>query len=329
VIQLREKQGLLSTFARILSRRVRFWRLRPPMPVQRDGVSYVGMWVRFRPETHPLHDAFARRAAREQRVIRVLGPFSLREWRAVTTIWFWLLRHVLGRERRFDFFLTHENTPTYDGLARNHIGFWLHDERENVFRFPYWMLDLLRSTGQTRSSSSTLTVEGLTTSSSARFGEQRAHRRLAAAILTNHLRPPRGQLIELVRSAMPCDVYGEASGRSVENKTDLLNGYVFCLCPENSVSPGYVTEKVPDAVMAGCIPITWCDPDGLQHDFNEAAVVNLHGLSEAEARRRLQELVDSADARQAILSEPLLKRPPDTGEVERFIQNAVLSNGRA
>ncbi len=298
------------------------------MRVQRDDVSYVCMWVRFRPETHPLHAAFARRAARENRVIRVLGPFSLREWRALTTVWFWLARHALRQDRRFDFFVTHENTPTYDGLARNHIGFWLHDERENVLRCPNWMVNLLRSADAAHSPSTRPTIETLTTSSLTRFGDQLTRRPLRTAILTNHLRPPRGQLIELVRSVMACDVYGQAGGRSVDDKTELLTGYAFCLCPENSVSPGYVTEKLPDAVTAGCIPITWCDPDGLRHDFNEAAVVNLHGSSEHEARSLLRELVDSVDARQAILSEPLVERPPDLAEVERFIRDAVLGEPR-
>lgn len=42
-----------------------------------------------------------------------------------------------------------------------------------------------------------------------------------------------------------------------DNKLDYLRNYVFNICPENSNSCGYVTEKAFEAVRAGCIPIYW------------------------------------------------------------------------
>jgi hypothetical protein len=40
-------------------------------------------------------------------------------------------------------------------------------------------------------------------------------------------------------------------------KLTFIKGYVFNLCPENDSIPGYSTEKIMQAVMAGCIPIYW------------------------------------------------------------------------
>ena len=94
------------------------------------------------------------------------------------------------------------------------------------------------------------------------------------------------------------------------------------------MSPGYVTEKIPDAIMSGSIPITWCDPEGLRQDFNPGAVVNLYGLSRFQARKMLGKLVDSVDARTAIQDVPLLDTIPDTHEVEEFVCKAVLPRRR-
>lgn len=41
------------------------------------------------------------------------------------------------------------------------------------------------------------------------------------------------------------------------NKLSYLSSYKFNLCPENSNYKGYVTEKLFDAVLSGCIPIYW------------------------------------------------------------------------
>lgn len=40
-------------------------------------------------------------------------------------------------------------------------------------------------------------------------------------------------------------------------KVDYLKNFKFNLCPENSDSRGYVTEKIFDSFLAGCIPIYW------------------------------------------------------------------------
>lgn len=40
-----------------------------------------------------------------------------------------------------------------------------------------------------------------------------------------------------------------------EDKLDTLSNYLFCFCPENFRSPGYITEKPFDALFAGCVPI--------------------------------------------------------------------------
>ncbi len=48
---------------------------------------------------------------------------------------------------------------------------------------------------------------------------------------------------------------------TVPGKHDVLRQYKFALCYENAVFPGYVTEKIFDALFAGCIPVYLGAPD--------------------------------------------------------------------
>lgn len=48
---------------------------------------------------------------------------------------------------------------------------------------------------------------------------------------------------------------------TVPSKHAVLRQYRFAICYENAVFPGYVTEKIFDALFAGCIPIYLGAPD--------------------------------------------------------------------
>jgi hypothetical protein len=50
-----------------------------------------------------------------------------------------------------------------------------------------------------------------------------------------------------------CDVYGRAN--AIDKKLDALEPYFYNLCFENSLAPGYITEKLIEAKMAGCVPL--------------------------------------------------------------------------
>ncbi len=59
------------------------------------------------------------------------------------------------------------------------------------------------------------------------------------------------------------------------HKMEFLKDYRFNLCYENSTYPGYVTEKLPHARIAGTIPIYWGSPV-VDMDFNTDAFINRH-----------------------------------------------------
>jgi hypothetical protein len=70
------------------------------------------------------------------------------------------------------------------------------------------------------------------------------------------------------------DGYGNMFSRPLrKSKFALLPEYKFCLCPENSVYDGYVTEKLIDAYAGLTVPIYSGDVS-VAEDFNYKAFLN-------------------------------------------------------
>jgi hypothetical protein len=44
---------------------------------------------------------------------------------------------------------------------------------------------------------------------------------------------------------------------TVANKIEIMSQYRYCICYENIREPGYITEKIFDCFVAGCIPVYW------------------------------------------------------------------------
>jgi GR25 family glycosyltransferase involved in LPS biosynthesis len=63
-------------------------------------------------------------------------------------------------------------------------------------------------------------------------------------------------------------------GAGDQIKVDFLKKHRFCICYENSVAPGYVTEKLMHAKMAGCIPLYRGAAEAAL-DFNPAGFVHV------------------------------------------------------
>ncbi|WP_161785685.1 glycosyltransferase family 10 domain-containing protein [Thalassobacter stenotrophicus] len=101
------------------------------------------------------------------------------------------------------------------------------------------------------------------------------------AAFFGQIREPRKALMEAVSSRMRLDTYGPAFDGSIKNsessgsfKDIILKEYSYNLCPENSLYPGYYTEKVLEAFASGSLPITWADQN-IGCDFNPKSFLNL------------------------------------------------------
>ena len=59
----------------------------------------------------------------------------------------------------------------------------------------------------------------------------------------------------------------------VESKNEALQKYKFSICYENARGiPGYITEKIIDCLVAGCVPVYWGAPNIADHIPKEAFI---------------------------------------------------------
>jgi len=84
------------------------------------------------------------------------------------------------------------------------------------------------------------------------------------------------------------------------DKVSVLGGYRFSLCFENTAFPGYVTEKIFDCLVAGCIPVYLGAPDIADlipaeafidfREFDDYAQLESHlrAMTEEDATRHIQ-----------------------------------------
>jgi len=130
-----------------------------------------------------------------------------------------------------------------------------------------------------------------------------------ACLLAGNPHPFRTMLLEAMGEVGTVDTYGAMFGNPVHSKLDLFSEYQFAIVPENDLYPGYVTEKVIEAWLAGCIPVWWgSDPAGY---INPNAVLNLAEMPLPSLILRIRDLVSDPSEMQAMNSQPLLSKPYD------------------
>ena len=122
--------------------------------------------------------------------------------------------------------------------------------------------------------------------------------------------PIREKVVRTLREVGEVDVYGLLTGNVARKKVDVAHDYRFMFCGENTVHPGYVTEKIFDAWALGCVPI-WLGDDR-EGFLNPKAYLQVTDYPDEEALVDAVRLVNSsAKLREEIVSAPLLLRPPD------------------
>jgi hypothetical protein len=130
--------------------------------------------------------------------------------------------------------------------------------------------------------------------------------------------------VELLSRFGQVDVYGNAAKLPLrQSKYTVLPCYTFNLCFENSMFPGYYTEKVLHAWAAGCVPLYFADRF-YSEDFNPAAIINRADFATASNFvEKVGRIYNSRDAVQEITRQPLLLKRPSLERVVTFLQEAV------
>lgn len=226
-------------------------------------------------------------------------------------------------------FQTGENIRPDFVNADHSISFDLGISNPKHFRMPYWMEMVDWSS------------EGVTGNQNPRYGRLLDLNRLMqplgstflerprkAAIFASHLREPRGTLLEAVKKHIDVVEFGKMFNPEIKNhlesgliKYDELQHFAFNLCPENGMFPGYYTEKIPEAFMAGCLPISWAD-ENVKVDFNPHAFVNLAPMSN-NAFADLEEILHSEKILRSYAEQPLLRTRPSLDPLKAYLNNLL------
>lgn len=161
-------------------------------------------------------------------------------------------------------------------------------------------------------------------------GDEFLKKKKEFSFISSHLNEPRKSIHETLSKKFKINSFGRQFDKNIKNhnssnfKTyDILSKYAFNLCPENSLYPGYYTEKLGNAFLSKTLPVTWADKN-INYDFNEKAFINLIDYSK-DNYQNLFELLEDEDFLKSFTSQPLLIKKPNLDEEKKFILK-IISN---
>ena len=140
----------------------------------------------------------------------------------------------------------------------------------NHFRLPYWM-ECLDWTHYDLHDRQNIRYGSLVHINSLTNGIDKKDLKISKnkiIFFASHLKEPRRSLLNNLRKFYTVDCFGPIFNKNIKDhnksgffKKDLIKNYKFSFCPENSIYPGYVTEKIIDCLVAGVIPLYQGAPD--------------------------------------------------------------------
>lgn len=253
--------------------------------------------------------------------ILITGPFLNRSK-------FEKIKFKLRNKKAIILFHSSENTR----MKKNNANFFITSDlginQDNHIRIPHWYNiidwshDGVKNTLDNDRFGRMITIDELMRKRSFQDASQRKKR---AAAICAHLNQPRQSLFENLQKVLEVDGYGPAFEKDqndhnagVKSKISILQDYLFNFCPENSMHPGYYTEKPVEAWAAGCIPIYWADPM-FEMDFNKKSIINLYDYY----NRDLKLILDNEEWLEMTYEEPLVLKRPSLEEIKFFLRKIL------
>ncbi len=218
---------------------------------------------------------------------------------------------VYERYRGVRILVTWENHPA--DLA-NFDYCLTHDKREDDRRMylPYWMLSSLFNAERRRA-----LTEPRTPVTADQLRAQ--NRKFCAFVVRNHVCKARNNLVKHLMPHKQVSCGGPLMnniGYLVDDKIAFMAQHLFGVAYENESSPGYLTEKLADALQARCIPLYWGD-ETVEDTFNPKAFLHARRFKdEAAFIQYILELSEDYERMADILNQPPLLNPRALDEAE-------------
>jgi hypothetical protein len=223
-------------------------------------------------------------------------------------------------------YFTGENSVPDFRFVHHSLTFIRHDFNGRNFRLPLWWMHL--SYPEYRESVSFDRIESTEFFDTNRpLSKYQSLEKVSEIIAVfNHPDPLRLWTIQALNQRLKVEKYGQCFGNGFawgdagyQRKIQLISGYTFNYCPENTVHDGYFTEKILHARLAGCIPIVYADKY-VNLDFNPNGLINIYDFdSVREVAEYVAELAKDESALSAIINEPVCTNMPDMKLLSSFI----------
>ena len=120
----------------------------------------------------------------------------------------------------------------------------------------------------------------------------------------------------------PVHGFGRVFNNPVDDKIKTLKNYRWNICFENSIYNGFVTEKLLQAKIAGCIPLYY-GSDASAVDFNKDCYMDITGLSTEEIYNKVVNIENDKNLFLAIASEPIFNTMPTLNPLYDFLKTKL------
>ncbi len=132
---------------------------------------------------------------------------------------------------------------------------------------------------------------------------------------------------EILSSYKRVDKFGRCFGgmylpNGEKNKMDMISNYKFSICFENSLYPGYYTEKLLHAKVAGNIPIYFAD-ENFSKDFNPKCCINTYNMDLDEILNIVRKIDSDNVLYQRVLNEPLFVHKINLDSIVKFLHSIL------
>lgn len=148
------------------------------------------------------------------------------------------------------------------------------------------------------------------------------------ALINNNLFDNRVECMKKLSTYKAVDGFGKHFGNwfyGEKRKMEILSSYRFSICFENTMSPGYYTEKLIHSKLSGNIPLYWAD-DRIAEDFNTEAFLNLSKFGSMDQLVQAAIQIDqNEEAYNHLSNQPLWKNPKDPFNKKEEIKDRVKS----
>jgi len=203
-----------------------------------------------------------------------------------------------------------ENFRSPTSLYSGTIGFDVSDTFSNSLYFPFWMYRL--DWGLDNELSEIAPKPGdLVNSRSTPLPDKDS-----VCVFSSTRDPGRLRLVSILESRYEVVKFGSGFNSRVSSKYDSAQGFRFQLSPENSLTSGYITEKLIESWVCGNLPI-W---EGLHADniFNQNSYVD---VTRKPATEIISELVNiNNDEWVWRMNQPLLLELPTIDSLQNFLK---------